>query len=297
MISDLAFMIYDVQVRAEGSYMATVLDMCACNHQSSIRNQKSRAFTLVELLVVITIIGILIALLLPAVQAAREAARRMQCANNLKQIGLAVHNYAATHGSFPPGSLVGDISYWPAVNSENPRTPAVFFSVPVPRTGAIGRSIRLGPRALRRIFYGTTQNNAIITTIVGAFNCPSENHSVYCDLRYIRRGIRIPKISYAPCRGLGTIADIIGNKSLRGVFGPSGVWITRFADIKDGTSQTVMYGEVIQAPDGQDLRTAVVDDASQFFHDRVHAQHQCARRVIPGPVCDRPHEKRALHGE
>jgi len=216
-----------------------------------------RGFTLVELLVVIAIIGILIALLLPAVQAAREAARRAQCTNNVKQIGLALHNYHDTHKTFPPtGILYGDplvsthaLPYhysWLVVIlpflEQQPLYDTIDLTVPIWGVGATA---------------GTAQ--VVARTQINALQCPSDvlmqPAGELVDTRYPTRGMAYTNyagsegyhwwtsasfgVSYAGFTEFTHAAEVSGVFTFKE---PAGACAIR--DITDGTSNTVMVAEV-----------------------------------------------------
>jgi prepilin-type N-terminal cleavage/methylation domain-containing protein len=146
-------------------------------------SRKKRAFTLVELLVVIAIIGILIALLLPAVQAAREAARRMQCANNLKQLGLACHNYLDRSKTFPPAYLlfINTASLTPPNNLQNWGVQILPFIEKGTMSATYNYGMPTFDDACNTTPWGydstyaplLASNKAVVKTVIDTFVCPS----------------------------------------------------------------------------------------------------------------------------
>ena len=156
--------------------------------QSVDRLRARRAFTLVELLVVVAIIGILIALLLPAVQAAREAARRSQCTNNLKQIGLAAQNYHDTHRVFPPAGLnYGAVEGAPSPPNNNVmNTSGYVLMLPFLEQQALYSRYNQNVAACDSHYYGaisaptagnpmTAGNDLVVSTQLQGFLCPSDD--------------------------------------------------------------------------------------------------------------------------
>lgn len=141
--------------------------------------KRSRGFTLIELLVVIAIIGVLIALLLPAVQSAREAARRAQCTNNLKQIGLACHNYVDAMGSFP-ANLYLHPNYATSTYSWNNSSWLVFLLPYMEQRAvynAVNFNIMWGTTRLGNwnAMYLGTQNTTVRQTVLSSLLCPSDS--------------------------------------------------------------------------------------------------------------------------
>src|SRR5262245_41285090 len=204
-------------------------------------------FTLIELLVVIAIIAILIGLLLPAVQKVREAAARAKCQNNLKQIGLALHNYHDSYGRFPPGSSA-DIDPWKtpgtAANSDWGSSWMVHILAHIEQTSVLSRWQFSGQSG-----WQVANNNATIKGLtIGVYRCPS---TVLPDLNPYSAtlpgagGVGIMYATYVAVSGGSTDPGIrtLGTNLLSDhgiLYANSKVTMNQ---IPDGTSNTIMVGE------------------------------------------------------
>lgn len=195
--------------------------------------RRSRGFTLVELLVVIAIIGVMVGLLLPAVQAARESARRMQCTNHLKQIGLALHNFHDTRNVFPGGARdhhTGDslASCCAATNVHG--WSWMYHILPYMEQTSVWE---LGQNAV----HGTAQD-AVARVGIAGYHCPSRRAVTAYASGFHRA-------DYAGSGGeYGTGAISADNTNGRnGFFAQTDLLRRRLADVKDGLSNTLMAGE------------------------------------------------------
>ncbi|WP_406699394.1 DUF1559 domain-containing protein [Singulisphaera sp. Ch08] len=205
---------------------------------------RHRGFTLIELLVVIAIIGLLIALLLPAVQAAREGARRAQCANQLKQLGLAVHGYCDINIALPPAAATGP--EWSNNFSMKARI------LPFLEQAALFDSLNMS------FFQESPQNATNLTTLVSVFLCPSDGN-VPCGT-YPVSGLAPRQVGYTSYpNNLGTTptnnggqfdgpAYFMGAASLPSLarLAP----IVTLAGITDGTANTALWSEMVRGKNG-----------------------------------------------
>jgi len=195
-------------------------------------------FTLIELLVVIAIIATLIALLLPAVQGAREASRRIQCANNLKQIGLALHSYLGVFDTFPPGRVRLRVDY------EGRCFSAFAQIMPQLEQMATFNSINfnLNSDDENDVDLGSGQNATVRYNVVSTLYCPS-------DLDQKVWGLRAPTNYLVNTGTTYPISPFCQSKlPITGIFFDNSS--VRIADILDGTSQTVAVSETIKSENG-----------------------------------------------
>jgi prepilin-type N-terminal cleavage/methylation domain-containing protein/prepilin-type processing-associated H-X9-DG protein len=224
---------------------------------SSMKRHRRAGFTLIELLVVIAIIAVLISLLLPAVQSAREAARRAQCVNNLKQIALAAHNYESANGAFPFGHRGFMFTpYSPSFTKPCDTDNYIYIghSTFVYILPYLEGSNLYNSYNLTRVYNSLAQNTATMNR-VASYICPSDTDASPPPTN----DINTPQGSYAASGGTqeqfvfnwsvninppdpaGQYYNICNQVPGDGMFGAEYTW--RVASVTDGTSNTLLFGE------------------------------------------------------
>ena len=237
-----------------------------CGLVESMYDKRKTAFTLVELLVVIAIIGILVGLLLPAVQAARESARRLQCSNNFHQLGIALNSYHDSHRRFPAAYVIPIRLMWNGC------------LLPQIEQGNLFNTLQFGePWEV-----ANTPNGRACETFIATYRCPSSDAPDHVEgLSNLSR--RVPSSYLAVASGIATcesglVPGNIGNPNQDGLMYTSSS--NRMANVLDGTSTTVAVGEALFRPEitGPDLNGFVFQIVDHWY---IGSDNQILASVNP----------------
>lgn len=231
-----------------------------------VKLRSLHGFTLVELLVVIAIIGVLVALLLPAVQAAREAARRAQCMNNLKQIGIAIQNYHDANQELPPGRLgcdgSGPAQYCGSTTdaTRSGQSGFVFLLPYLEEPALFALYDPAAPVWPRTSTWFTPENLQLIAARPSVFVCPSDQAEPFSENTKVDPGVPVYSIPADAKAAVGSYSLVAGAIGLGNSLKPNGlpgeakfdnsglfyyVVTFKFSQVTDGLSHTMMVGEVI----------------------------------------------------
>ncbi|AMV20705.1 DUF1559 domain-containing protein [Planctomyces sp. SH-PL14] len=207
-------------------------------------SRRARGFTLIELLVVIAIIAVLVAILLPAVQQAREAARASQCRSNLKQIGIALHNYESTFGVFPPGAVIGT-----GANGASTHTQLLPYFDQAAAFHLFNFSTDLNVAAVNQL--PREQKQPLL-------NCPSQ----FTSPAFLLPGTQCPN----GCGTTNYVQSLGNNANYATGDGPFGRNVgAKISHFTDGTSNTAVFAEIVLGPSSGTATGVIPASNGEFY--------------------------------